>query len=202
MGFLAGSASFVRFAVQGELPGDFWEFVAERVRAFSFRDIDDSFEERSVGWVSVHDMFDSEFAYASYAAGDAVVLALRIDERKVPAAVLKKLCLKEEQRLKRERQVPRLSRAHRQEIKENVRLALLKQAVPTPAVYDLVWDLASATVLFFSTNKKAIEVVEQYFKETFGLTLVQQVPYLVAERLLDDPEARQRLAAAGPEVLV
>ncbi len=202
MAFLSASASFVRFSVEGDLPGSFWEFAAERIRAFSFRDIDDSFEERSVGWVSIHDMFDSEFAYASYAAGDAVVLALRIDERKVPAAILKKLCLKEEQRVKKERQLPRLSRAHRQEIRENVRLALLKQAVPTPAVHDLVWDLASSTVLFFSTNKKAIEVVEQYFKETFGLTLVRQVPYLVAEHLLDDPDLRDRLAAATAEVLV
>ena len=42
MGFLNGSASFVRFSVEGELPENFWDFVAERIMAFSFKDIDDT----------------------------------------------------------------------------------------------------------------------------------------------------------------
>ena len=90
MGLLSSSANFVRYSVHGELPANFWDFAAERIAAFSFRDIDDNFEERSIGWVAVNNMFDSEFAYASYAAGDYIVLSLRIDERKVSPAVLKK----------------------------------------------------------------------------------------------------------------
>ena len=31
MALLTGSASFTRFTVAGELPGSFWDFVAERV---------------------------------------------------------------------------------------------------------------------------------------------------------------------------
>ena len=116
MGLLPNSASFVRFTVEGEPPDDFWNFAAEKIRQYSFRDIDDNYEERSIGWVSPLNMFDSEFAYTSYAAGDYVVLSLRIDERKVSPAALKKFTLKEEERIKREKQIPRLSRDHRQEI--------------------------------------------------------------------------------------
>ena len=87
MGFLSGSASFVRFSVEGELPENALDFIADRVIAFSFRDIDDTFDEYSIGWVSVLNMFDSQFKYASYAAGDYITLTLRVDERKVSPAI-------------------------------------------------------------------------------------------------------------------
>ena len=98
MGFISGSASFVRFGVEGELPENIWDFIAERVAAFSFQDIDDTYDEFSIGWVSVLNMFDSEFEYGSYANGDYVTLTLRIDERKVSQAIVKKFCAKEEER--------------------------------------------------------------------------------------------------------
>ncbi len=184
MGLLANSATFVRYAVTGDIPVDFWNFAAEHISRNAFRDIDDTYDEYSIGWVSVLNMFDAEFSYASYAAGDYITLSMRIDERKVSAAVLKKFCLKEEERLKKERQIPKVSRGQRLEIKENMQLMLMKKAVPVPAVYDLCWNLADNTVLFFSTNAKAQAALEDFFKETFGLFLVLQVPYLTAAHLL------------------
>ena len=83
MSFLARSSSFVRFSVEGELPDNPLEFLADRISSFVFEDIDDTFEEYSVGWVSVLNMFDSAFAYGSHLYGDYVVLSLRVDERKV-----------------------------------------------------------------------------------------------------------------------
>ena len=201
MGLLGNSASFVRFAVEGEMPENFWDFAAERIAANAFRDIDDSFEEYSIGWVSILNMFDSSFAYASYAAGDYIAMSLRIDERKVPAAVLRKFCMKEEERVKKERQVPKLSRAKRLEIKENMQLMLMKKAVPVPSVYDLCWNLANNTVLFSSTNSKVHAALEDFFRETFNLHLVLQVPYLTALHLLG-PEREDALARLEPALFV
>lgn len=201
MGLLSRSASFVRYAVEGEVVANFWDVAAERIAKHAFRDIDDSYEERSVGWVSVANMFDSTFAYASYAAGDYLVLAMRIDERKVSSKVLAKFCQKEEERVKKMKQIPRLSRAQRMEIKENVTLSLMKKALPMPAVYDMCWNLAENTVLFFSTNQKAQEVFEEFFREVFGLGLMLQVPYLVAEHLLP-AEQRPALAELEPVIFV
>ena len=201
MGMLSNSGTFVRFSVEGELPENFWSFAAERIAQFSFKDIDDNYEEYSIGWVSIHNMFDSEFAYSSYVAGDYVVLSLRIDERKVSSTVLKKYCLKEEERLKKERQIPKLSRGQRLEIKDSVRLMLTKKAMPVPVVYDLVWNLAESTALFFSTSGKAQEALEEFFKETFGLLLVRQIPYLAAVHMLA-PEEEEKLAALTPSVFL
>ena len=130
-----------------------------------------------------------------------MVLSMRIDERKVSPAALKKFTLKEEERIKREKQIPRLSRDHRQEIKENMHTMLIKKAVPVPAVYDLVWSLAENTVLFFSTSKKAISELEDFFKESFGLHLMQQIPYITAGLLLD-PNDADKLADLTPAILI
>ena len=186
MGLLTGAASLTRFAVSGDLPDSPWEFIAERIARHSFRDIDDSLEEFSVGWVSVADMFDSSFAYSSYAAGDYVALTMRADERRVSPAVLNKFCRKEEERLRRERQVPRLPKAARVEIRERVQAELLRKSPPIPATYDLCWNLGDGVALFFSTSKKAIALLEDLFKESFGLALVLQIPWLAGERMLDE----------------
>ncbi len=201
MGLLATSTHFVRYAVEGEMPPDFWNFAAERIAAAAFRDIDDNYEERSVGWVAVDNMFDSAFAGASFAIADYLTLSLRIDERKVAPSVLKKFCLKEEAKIKQEREIPRLSRRQRVEIKENVRLALLKKSLPTAAVFDLCWNLAQGSLFFFSTNTKVHEVLEGLFKETFGLQLVMQIPFLTAAHLLNEME-QQHLADLRPDIFI
>lgn len=183
------------------MPANFWDFAAERIAGHAFRDIDDSYEEHSIGWVSIMNMFDSEFAYASYAAGDYIALAMRMDDRKVAPAVLKKFCQKEEERLKKERQIPKLSRGQKLEIKENMNLMLIKKAVPVPSVYDMCWNLADNTVLFFSTSAKAQASFEDLFKETFDLHLILQVPFLAAGKLID-PDLEDRLADMGPTILL
>lgn len=201
MGLLSRTLSFVRYSIEGQLPDNFWDFAAERIAQFSFQDIDDTFDEYSIGWVSIDNMFDSSFANASYAVGDQIVLAMRIDERKVSATLLKKFTLKEEERLKKEHRAPRLSRSHREQIKEDVRLQLVKKALPMPSVYELSWNLANNTLLFYSTSAKAQSILEDFFKDCFGLSIILQVPYSIGVKLLDHTEL-ERLKEIQPEILV
>ena len=201
MGFLKGSASFVRFEVEGQLPEDALDFIAERIKGYAFRDIDDSYDEYSIGWVSVVNMFDASFAYASYAVGDNIVLTLRVDERKVSPAVLKKMVQKEEERVRQEKQMPKLSRGMKVEIRERVKSELTKKALPVPATYDLYWNLSDNTVFFFTTNKKLHAVLEDFFKEVFGLTLRQRIPYLIGLSLLEKDEAA-RLERITPQLFI
>lgn len=201
MGLLSGAASFTRFSVEGDLPDHFWDFVADRVAANSFRDIDDTMDEYSIGWVSVADMFDADFAYSSYAAGDYVVLTMRTDERKVSPAVLKKYTMKEEARIKREKEIPRLSRAARLEIKERVRAELIRKSAPIPATYDLCWNLSENNLLFFSTSKKAIALLEDLFKETFEMSLILQIPWLTGIKMIEE-DATENYEAMRPAVLL
>lgn len=201
MGFLKGSASFVRFSVEGELPENPLDFIADRVVSFCFRDIDDTYDEYSIGWVSILNMFDSQFKFASYAAGDYITLTLRMDERKVSSAILKKVIQKEEERVRLEKELPKLSRSMRVEIKDRVRTELMRKAIPIPTVFELCWSLSDSTLIFFSTNKKAQAILEDYFKESFGLLIKQQIPYITAEHLLDEEQVAA-LDRISPEIFI
>ena len=201
MGFLKGSASFVRFSVEGELPENPLEYIGDRVISFAFQDIDDTTDEYSVGWVSVLDMFDSQFKYGSYMAGDYITLSMRIDERKVSSAILKKFVMKEEERVRREKELPRLSRSMRVQIKERIRTELMRKAIPIPSLYELCWNLSDSTLLFFSTNKKAQAILEDFFKESFGFFIRQQIPYTTAEHLVAD-ELLSSLERIQPDIFV
>lgn len=202
MGFIGRSASFVRFSVEGELPDNPLDFISDRIRSFSFQDIDDNFEEYSIGWVSVLSMFDAGFEYASYLNGDYVVLSLRMDERKISPAILKKFVQKEEERIKREKQLPKLGRTEKNEIKERVKTELTRKAIPVPVVYDLVWNLSESTLCYFTNSKKAYVLLEDFFKDCFGVLLQQQIPYTTAEHLLTDKDQLLQLERLTPEIFV
>jgi len=201
MGFVKGTAAFVRFSVEGDLPENVWDFIAERITQFAFKDIDDTYEEESLGWVSVTNMFDTDFNYASYAAGNYVTLSMRLDERKVSSTIVKKFVAKEEERIKKEKEIPKISRSMRVEIKERIENELMRKALPMPSVFDLCWNLENSTLLFFSTNQKAQALLEDLFKDTFGLNIMQQIPYVCGEHLLDE-EDKDKLATITPDIFV
>ncbi len=201
MGFIKGTASYVRFAVEGELPENIWDFIADRVVSFAFRDIDETYDEDSLGWVSVSNMFDTDFDYASYASGNYVTLSMRLDERKVSGAIVKKFVQKEEERIKKEKQIPKIPRSMRVEIKERIQNELMRKALPVPSVFDLCWTLENGTLLFFSTNKKAQALLEDLFKESFVMTIIQQIPYLCGEHMLEE-EGADKLVQITPDVFM
>lgn len=201
MGFVSGTAQFVRFGIEGNLPDNPLEFIGERIAAYSFRDIDNTVDESSVGWVSVVNMFDAGFEYASFLNGDYVVLSLRMDERKVSPVVLKKFVQKEEERIKKEKQIPHLSRAAKTEIKERIRAELTAKAMPVPTVYDLVWNLSESSLFFFSTNQKAHTLLEDFFNDCFGVLLELQIPWSVAQHLVE-PETAAQLDNLSAEIFV
>jgi len=177
------------------------DFVAERVSSFSFRDIDDSYDEYSIGWVSVANMFDSAFNYSSHLCGDYVVLSLSDRRAKSLVGHTQETHPKEEERVKREKQIPKIGRSMKVEIRERIRTEQMRKAIPLPSVYDVCWNLADSTLFFFSTNKKAQTVLEDFFKESFGLLLRQQTPYTIAEQLLTG-RLSEKLPSLSPAIFL
>ncbi len=182
MGLVTGAANFVEFEVMGDCPN--LDFIQDKVRAFAFKSIDDTYDEYSVGWVSVLDPLDSEFPFNSDMSGNYVTIALRVDERKVPGATLNRLCAMEDKHIRAEKELPKLSRGMKIDIKERIRTELMRKAIPTTTTTELVWDVGNGKVLFFSTNKLSQAVFEDWFKESFGITVRQRVPFTLAETML------------------
>jgi DNA recombination-dependent growth factor C len=199
MGIIKGSVTLTRYQVKGEPPAEFKDFLDRRIRRFAFQEIEDSAEELSAGWVSPHDYLDAGFAYAPYSLDPYVVLGLRIDQRKVGGALLKKYHRLEMKRAYAERQA-KLSRAEREELKEKVRLQLLTRMPPASKVAELVWNTASGEAWLGSSARQAREIAEDLFRRSFELDLLPVIPWHLAQRLAPQGAA-QRLEEARPLTL-
>lgn len=198
MGLIKGSATISRYLLRGDTPPDFWDFVDRRIRANLFMDIEGSTEEQGVGWVSVHDFFDTNFSFASYALDPYVVLGLRLDRRRVGGGLLKKYHRLEMQKALALRDGRGLSRADREELKEKVRLELLRRIPPSTQVFEVVWDTHRAEVWLGSASRAVRDIFEDLFRRTFDLHPWPRIPYLLASDLLGQGPLGQGLEAARP----
>ncbi|CAO0821802.1 Recombination-associated protein RdgC [Desulfarculales bacterium] len=198
MGLIMGSLSLSRYQVKGNTPPDFWDFVDQRIRANLFLDIEDSTEEQTVGWVSIHDYFDVSFAYASYVLDPYVVLGLRWDRRRVPAGLLKKYHILEMKKALAACGGRGLSRADREDFKEKVRLDLLRRTLPSTQVFEVCWDTQRGEVWLGSTGRGVRDIFEDLFRRTFDLRPWPRIPYLLASDLLGAGPLTLRLEAARP----
>lgn len=186
MGLIRGAATFSRYGVDGAPPEDYMEVFPQVILRYAFRNLDDlPNEERSVGWVNILDMFDSEFAAMEYFKDPYLALSWRVDVKKVPAMAVRQYCREAENEVKRKEGLEYLPKSRRDEIRESIRLRLLKRAIPQSSVYDVVWNLQSNILLFGATSNKVCDEFAEFFKKTFDLLLVPVYPYAMAQHVLE-----------------
>ena len=188
MGILAASGSFTRYAVVEELTGQLAAELHERLARHSFRDIDDTADERSFGWVCLDDWLDSFWRAAPPEKAHYLAFSLRLDTRRVPPAVFKKhflLAVKAEKEAMKETGKSFITKDRKSEIKDQVMLKLRTRFLPIPAVFDAVWNLRSNRVYLATTNSKVRVMFEEHFAMSFGLNLELLTPYFLALRTVD-----------------
>ena len=189
MGFLSSSCSFTRFRVKDPIPDGFWDSIPEKLKQFSFHDIDNVPEERSFGWVCFDDMLDSEWVAQSPYKGNYLAFSLRLDTRRIPAGVVKKhlaLAIKEELKRLAELNKKFIARERKKEIKEQVMLRLKQRFLPIPAEFNVIWSFDKNEVWFASTQGKMIDLFMDYFSQSFSLHLEQITPVTLASAFLDE----------------
>ena len=189
MAFLKSSSSFTRFRITEPVPQQLWGEIADKLKQYAFRDIDDTSDERSLGWVSFEDMLDTDWRDAPPQKGEYIAFSLRLDTRRVPPAVLKKhtgLALKAEEARNREQGRKYIARERKKELREQVELKLRARTLPIPAEFNVVWNTTENVVFFASTQGKMIEAFQEHFTKTFNLDLDQLTPYGLAAKALGE----------------
>jgi DNA recombination-dependent growth factor C len=185
MGLIHGSANFTRYMAEGTLPQNFMEGLSENIARYAFRDLDDkSIDERSAGWVNIMDMFDNQFAGIEFLKEPYIAMSLRIDERKIPPTALKQYSRQAEEEIKEEEHLEFLPKSRRADIKEAVRLRLLKRAIPVARTYDMIWNTATGLVVFGSTSARICDEFMHRFFQTFNLQIQAICPYTLGELYL------------------
>jgi DNA recombination-dependent growth factor C len=187
MGFMQSTVNFTRFQVEDFPPEDYMESFPEKIARHSFRDIDEnSLEERSEGWVNIMDMLDSDFPAMEYFKEPYLAMSWRVDTRRVPSKALKRYTGESEKEIKAREGLQYLPKKRREEIREHVRLMLLKRVIASSEVYDMVWNLSNGLLLFGATSVKLCDEFRSFFLKTFECRMTPVYPYSLGERVLKE----------------
>lgn len=176
MGLLKGQLTFSRYHVVGNLPSNPRDFIDRQIKLFSFKDLL-SENEKIMGWTSLENVLDTDFEYANYLLDDYIIFSLRIDRKMVPASLLKLKTLEEERSRMKEKGLERLYKAERNDIRDTVRLNLLKKTPSVPSFHEVCWSLSQMWVIFGSHSEKVTDDFEDLFKRTFNVKLIPFVPW-------------------------
>jgi len=172
--------------VEDPPPEEYLETFPGLIQRYSFKGFDESSDaERSTGWVNIMDMFDSNFNRMQYLKEPYLALAWRIDVRNVPNKALKQYSLEAERKVMEMEEQEFLSKGKRKEIKEMTRLGLLKRAIPTSKIYDMIWNLDKGYLLFGGANRKLCDEFSSFFHKCFNLRLGSIYPWLTASSFLE-----------------
>lgn len=189
MGLISNSASFTRYRVKDQVPTNYRELFAKKIRRFAFREIDENTDdERSFGWVNIMNIFDNEFSGEEFFKSGFIALSLRIDTRRIPSHILRHYCSKAEKERKAALQKDFLSKADRQDIHDMVKFQLLKRVIPNSRTFDMIWDIKNCQIFFSSINEAICTEFLELFKKTFDQNLELLFPYTLAQSLVPDAQ--------------
>lgn len=200
MGIMANSASICQFQIAGDLPqGDLFAWIGECLEKFAFSNIENCADELSIGWVRTDDYQSSDFVSSQLFRRDHYVsFTLRSDQRRIPAPLLKAYQrVAEEDFLNANPGFFRVPKQKKEDLRDAVRLSLLARSLPSPAMYDIVWDTSSGLVTLASLSAKVIDLFETEFKKSFpGLRLLMIHPFARALGLVPE-QLREKLEKAN-----
>ena len=184
MGALAGSLTFTRFFVRGELPKRFRDKFVENIRLRSFEPLaPESEEEEHVGWCAVGRVLDLELDHEKVFYNSYLNLGLRMDRWRVPGALLRAHLAEAEHEALAKSGHEKLGKREKAELKARIITRLRKKLMPSMKLVDMSWNLDSGVVRFFNQSPRVHEQFMALFEQTFSLELTADSPYVSAERL-------------------
>jgi recombination associated protein RdgC len=196
MGVLSGAMTVARFRVAGTQPSGWREQYRDALNDDAFKEPPQGQGKEEVeGWVQVHNLLDASFDdFNRWLYNDVMVLALRVDKKRLPARLFRATLEKRCAAWCAEREVERVPTAVRQEIKEELEHEWLARTLPTVTVTESIWHLNAGWMLIHSLSEGMAERYRKRFFRTFGLKLVPWSPL----DYLDDRALVDGLMTRGP----
>ena len=165
--------------------------VNEKIREGLTKNIFNEIKERSqqdysIGWTSIKDPYEPNFENPeSFLTGIILTISMRIDSKKIPKKVFEKHMSIHEKEYLNEKvkrcNICKISKGERKEIKNEVISKLLMKTIPTPEIYDVIWNIEKKFIFLFTTKKQAREEFETLFKKSFNLDVEMLFPFTMAE---------------------
>lgn len=204
MSFLSSSCSFSRYRVINEIPDHLWSKIQDLLVEYSFQEIEDTNEEQAYGWVCFENMLDNIWKTAPPQKAEYLAFSLRLDTRRIPAAVFKKhyqIGLEKLKQNNKEKGKNFVSREQKAELREQLKMKLLSRTLPIPALFEVIWNPQQNRIYFDSIQPKVKNLFEDLFSQTFPLYLEPLSPYFLAFEQLNN-ELQEKLNRYEPMTLV
>lgn len=199
MGALSGGITLRRYRVAGDAPKDWKESFEKGIRAHVLVPINvEGNEDKSLGWSSIFDENDLDLSLDKFFYEGHIMLALRQDTLKPPAAMVKRLLKQRQQQIEADGgQV--LSAAALRDLKAILVGELRKTTPPKVRTVDMVWNLEEGRLALYSHAKSMNEALLALFSQTFNLGLDLEGPALWAkEHTVGDAKLVAQLKAVKP----
>jgi len=203
MGAFEGSLTFRTFFVEGEPAAGFQDEFLERLSRYAFKELTpESEEDRSAGWVCAQRPLETEFTRDRVFMNQYLTVAMRIDKWSIPSTLFKAHLTEAQREYAASNDLEKLSRSDRQEVKDFVTKRLRRKIVPRMKVIDVVWDVHSRVVRFWSHAKTVSTEFQELFEDTFQMRLIPDSPYTAAVDLDLDDDALETLVNLQPDWFV
>jgi len=132
------------------------------------------------GWVSIDDLFCTDFTMEDSIAVNSVVGGYRYDKKSVPGALLKKL-YKEKLKEREKEEGCKLEKDDKAILKDECRDLLLPKVLPSPKLVTWIWDVDNHLIYL---DAKSVSVVEKFitlFSKTTGVSTLKIKDYGLEE---------------------
>lgn len=201
MGLANGTLSYLRFVAQGDMPEQWEEAWCEALQANGFHEIDPSSEvEQSCGWVRFDDAFEANWVPADLlGAGGLVLLRMRVDTLKVPAATLKAHLERAISHRCKTLGIDKLTRNEIEMLKLEVKKELRRRSLPRMQLVELAWNVGSGELRLMTTSRGTATHFVDLFEKTFRMELRVIGPRSVLWLRGMQAEALDALGALEPE---
>ena len=144
--------------------------VRKALVKMGFKDIEENFQEdSSLGWIQLGNWHGVDFPKETWNFNEFIIFSLRQDLRTTAGSAVSRYVERKVQVLMNE-QKRMVSKKERRDIKEEVEQELRAKSLLSTATYDVIWwpGLKDSMLWFFSADKKARGVFEDYFRTTFN----------------------------------
>jgi len=194
MGFVNNTISYVTYqVVDSDLPREeLRKLILEGLTVGRISQIDVELgHDHTAGFALFDDPLSIEFSEDAVFFDPLVLFSFRMDKLTVPANTAR-LYIKRriQERLDTTRRT-KMPREEREEISDSVKLELLRRALPSISAIDVVWDMNSNRIRFYSNSASMNEEFLVRFNQHVGLKLRMMNGVGILESRLDERELEQ-----------
>jgi len=162
-----------RFLVQNGPASIRRELLLDSLRDAAFREPPSAARGgENIGWVNHRNLVITEFSHEDTLYNQYMCFSLRVDNKRLPAKLLKGLLDLRIEAWKAETGRERCSAQIKAEMREQLELELFPKQLPSVQVHDVCWDLSNHRVWLFSNSDRVTEKFRELFYRTFGYFLL------------------------------